>query len=270
MIVRDGEVSSSGPVDGGPSGDSTYAPNWTVDDVLDLIERAIQMGTDVDVVYDPVSGQPLDVIIDPEAVAVTPWPQLALRLQPIASLAQPTSLVARPGRDELWIAERPGRVRLVGYPSATEVISAFRNHSLEAASLTLDEALQLIDSGLPIKVVLIHDVSDGADVILDCAGVADTFKWSIPALRKGGRIAAVGIPVERVDLDFQEFVLYEKELVGVRATAGEMRHVLPLVANGSIRAKELITHRFPLEEFAEALATFNERRDGAMKVIVEP
>ena len=49
-----------------------------------------------------------------------------------------------------------------------------------------------------------------------------------------------------------------------------MRHVLPLVADGSIRAKDLITHHFPLGDFADALATFNERRDGAMKVIVEP
>jgi len=70
VIVRDGRVSSSGPVAGGPSGDSTYAPNLTIDDVLDVIERAIQEGTDVDVVYDPVIGQPLQVIIDPEAVAV--------------------------------------------------------------------------------------------------------------------------------------------------------------------------------------------------------
>jgi L-iditol 2-dehydrogenase len=110
----------------------------------------------------------------------------------------------------------------------------------------------------------------GADVILDCAGVPDTFRWSIPALRKGGRVAAVGIPVEDVALDFQELVLYEKELVGVRATAGEMRHVLPLVADGRIRAKDLITHRFSLDDFQDALTTFNERKDGAMKVIIEP
>jgi L-iditol 2-dehydrogenase len=83
-------------------------------------------------------------------------------------------------------------------------------------------------------------------------------------------MAAVGIPVESVELDLQELVLYEKELVGVRATAGEMRRVLPLVADGRIRAGDLVTHRFPLENFEEALATFNERRDGAMKVIVEP
>lgn len=81
-----------------------------------------------------------------------------------------------PGYEPLYLAREigeldPGRVRLVGYPSATEVISAFKNHSLEAASLTLDEALQLLDSGLPIKVVLVHDVSHGADVILARPGI---------------------------------------------------------------------------------------------------
>jgi L-iditol 2-dehydrogenase len=89
-------------------------------------------------------------------------------------------------------------------------------------------------------------------------------------LRKGGRCAAVGIPVEDLTLSLQDLVLYEKELVGVRATAGEMRRVIPLVADGRIRVKELHTHTFPLTDFATALETFNERRDGAMKVVVEP
>ena len=116
----------------------------------------------------------------------------------------------------------------------------------------------------------LHLAGLGADVVLDCAGVSDSFRWSISSLRKGGRAAAVGIPVGGTELDLQELVLYEKELVGVRASAGEMRHVIPLVSDGRIRAAELVTHRFPLDDFAEALATFNERKDGAMKVIVEP
>lgn len=69
VTVRNGEVSSSEPLTD-QSQDSTYAPTLTVGDLLDLIERAIQDGTDVDVGYDPIIGQPLDVIIDPEAVAV--------------------------------------------------------------------------------------------------------------------------------------------------------------------------------------------------------
>ena len=56
----------------------------------------------------------------------------------------------------------------------------------------------------------------------------------------------------------------------MRASSGEMPHVIPLVADGRIRVKELHAHTFPLSEFEEAVDTFNERRQGALKVIIEP
>jgi L-iditol 2-dehydrogenase len=49
-----------------------------------------------------------------------------------------------------------------------------------------------------------------------------------------------------------------------------MVHVTPLVEGGRVRVGELITHHFPLADFAEAVDTFNERRDGALKVILQP
>ena len=110
----------------------------------------------------------------------------------------------------------------------------------------------------------------GADVILECAGVAQTYQWSLEMVRKGGRIASVGIPVEDVKLSLQQLVLYEFELVGVRASAGEMVTVTPLVVEGHIRVGELITHHFALKDFAEAIDTYNERRDGALKIILQP
>jgi L-iditol 2-dehydrogenase len=110
----------------------------------------------------------------------------------------------------------------------------------------------------------------GVDVALDCAGVPDSFRWSIAMLRRGGRCAAVGIPVDDVNMSFQDLVLYEKGLVGARESAGGIHRVIPLVIDGRIRVKELHTHTFGLEDSAEGLATFNERRDGAIKVIIEP
>ena len=154
------------------------------------------------------------------------------------------------------------RVIVIGKPSI----------DCDRLELAADMGFETIDYTGDDPIAAIRETTGGlgADVILDCAGVPETFQWSIAALRKGGRCAAVGIPVEGVALDLQELVLYEKELVGVRATAGEMRHVIPLVANGRIRAKKLITHHFSLEEFGEALDTFNNRRGCAMKVIIEP
>lgn len=57
-------------------------------------------------------------------------------------------------------------IRLLDYPSASEVIRAFRNKSLDAAALTLDEVLSLHQANIQADVVLVLDVSDGGDVIV--------------------------------------------------------------------------------------------------------
>jgi L-iditol 2-dehydrogenase len=49
-----------------------------------------------------------------------------------------------------------------------------------------------------------------------------------------------------------------------------MPRAIQLAATGRIRLAELVTHRFGLEDFAQAYETFTERRDGALKVIVYP
>ena len=110
----------------------------------------------------------------------------------------------------------------------------------------------------------------GADVALECAGVPTAIGWAVGMLRRGGRCAVVGIPTTTVELALQRLVLDELELVGCRATAGEMRRVMPLVEQGRVRVRELVTHRFPLTRYAEAIATFNDPASGAIKIIVSP
>ncbi len=110
----------------------------------------------------------------------------------------------------------------------------------------------------------------GADVVLECAGVPATIEWALEMLRRGGRCAAVGIPTQGVEIAMQRLVLDELELVGSRASAGEMRRVMPLVEQGRMRVGELITHHYPLTEYEQALATFNDRASGAIKIVVQP
>jgi glucose/arabinose dehydrogenase len=45
--------------------------------------------------------------------AAGPWGELDLTLEPVGALAQPIALASRPGSDDLWLAERDGRVRLI-------------------------------------------------------------------------------------------------------------------------------------------------------------
>jgi L-iditol 2-dehydrogenase len=110
----------------------------------------------------------------------------------------------------------------------------------------------------------------GADVVLECAGVPEMVEGALEMLRRGGRCAAVGIPTVGVEIAMQKLVLDELELVGSRASAGEMRRVMPHVEQGRMRVREMITHRFPLDRYEEALATFNDRSSGAIKIVVAP
>ncbi len=75
-----------------------------------------------------------------------------------------------PGYEPLYLAENmgwlPQPVQLVELVDASQVIQAFRNRALDAAALTLDEVLLLEQDGIPVRVVAVLDVSDGADVIL--------------------------------------------------------------------------------------------------------
>jgi len=89
-------------------------------------------------------------------------------------------------------------------------------------------------------------------------------------VRKGGRVAVIGIPLEDAHVPMPRTVLDEIDIVGVRAAAGEVPRAIELAARGRIRLRELITHRYALEDFADAYATFTQRRDGALKVIVRP
>ena len=111
----------------------------------------------------------------------------------------------------------------------------------------------------------------GAHVAIDTGGTADSIRQAVDVLRKGGRVAFTGVPTESdTALPMQKIVLEEIELYGVRANQNEMEEVIPLIISGRVRVKPLVTHTFPLEDYGQALHTFAERIDGALKVLVKP
>ncbi len=67
-------------------------------------------------------------------------------------------------RDEgLYDAEN---INLVEFRSATQVIHALQSGAINAAGLTLDEALQVVDAGVDVQVVSVLDYSNGADALI--------------------------------------------------------------------------------------------------------
>jgi L-iditol 2-dehydrogenase len=122
----------------------------------------------------------------------------------------------------------------------------------------------------PVQAVREATNNLGVDVALECSGAPEAVAQGVEMVRKGGRVAVIGIPLTEASLPMPRTVLDEIDVVGVRATAGDMPRAIELAATGRIRLGELITHRYSLEDFADAYTTFTERTDGALKVSVRP
>ena len=80
------------------------------------------------------------------------------------------------GSEPLYLARELGRldptvVQLVEYPSASEVLRAFRNQAIDGMVISLDELFGLAVDGLHPRVVLVVDVSHGADVVVGRPGM---------------------------------------------------------------------------------------------------
>lgn len=76
-----------------------------------------------------------------------------------------------PGYETLYLAREQGllnprEIKLVELPSAFDVMDAIRLGHLEGGALTLDETLTLISEGQDLVIVLVFDISTGADVIM--------------------------------------------------------------------------------------------------------
>jgi NitT/TauT family transport system substrate-binding protein len=80
------------------------------------------------------------------------------------------------GSEPLYLARELGHldpevVQLVEYPSASEVLRAYRNQAIDGMVISLDELFGLAVDGLQPRVILVVDVSHGADVVVGRAGM---------------------------------------------------------------------------------------------------
>ncbi len=88
-------------------------------------------------------------------------------------------------------AERlPSRVVLMEGRSTPPVMEALRIGTIDAAAMTLDEAIRIANEGVPVSIVLALDVSNGADVML--ASTAEIAKAGPRGRRVGVETGAVG------------------------------------------------------------------------------
>jgi len=99
-----------------------------------------------------------------------------------------------PGYEPIYLAREIGYLpaqlaNILELPSADITLESFRNRSVDMATLTLDETLELLASGVKLRILFVMDGSNGADAVMATPAVKTL------ANLKGRRIAIENIPL---------------------------------------------------------------------------
>ncbi|MDR3230342.1 MAG: zinc-binding dehydrogenase, partial [Synergistaceae bacterium] len=112
----------------------------------------------------------------------------------------------------------------------------------------------------------------GVDECFECSGAPGTFNQAVRMVRRGGVVTLLGVATDDVmePLPFKYVTHNEITIHGSRANPNVSWKVLSLISRGNIAVRDMVTHTYPLEKFAEGLDTFVRRRDNVMKVVFLP
>jgi L-iditol 2-dehydrogenase len=170
-----------------------------------------------------------------------PGPIGIFAMQIAKAMGSKTIMVGR--RERLQSARKLGADHVVDYEGVKDVVAAVRE----------------ITGGI------------GADEVFECAGTQEAVIQSVRCAKKSGHVAFVALPTtDEMLIPVKTLVMNQIAVHGSRANPNCSAKVLELMSRGRINAKDMITHRFSLDEIHEAMRTFVDRIDGAMKVVVQP
>lgn len=109
------------------------------------------------------------------------------------------------------------------------------------------------------------------DAVLEMSGNRIGIQVALDAARISGKIIAFGIPKEKIAIDWGKYLI-DKEL-SIQSVFGRMiwdtwKETTELLSSGKIDLTRIITHRFPLSEFEEAMKVMKSGECG--KILLSP
>ena len=110
----------------------------------------------------------------------------------------------------------------------------------------------------------------GVKRVMETTGTAEGIRNACFSTARGGCISLVGFPKEDVPIPVKKLVMDEIEFVGNRANPNTLEKAISVADNYRDELAMLITHVFPLSEYAKALDIFERRAENSLKVMLKP
>ncbi|MBA8829634.1 zinc-dependent alcohol dehydrogenase [Alpinimonas psychrophila] len=115
-------------------------------------------------------------------------------------------------------------------------------------------------------------ISQDFDVVVEAAGAADAVTTAVASANRGGRIVLLGFPGHgvTVPLPIDDIVNGDLTMAGSFGyTSSAWAHVVALLNAGRLDFTFLVTHRYPLAKFAEAISALRHSTGQRGKVILD-
>lgn len=129
----------------------------------------------------------------------------------------------------------------------------------------------------PVKEIMKITNGRGVDVAIEAIGLQESFENCVKCTRVGGTISSLGVypaHLGNIGVPLQDFGfgIADKKIVSTLCPGGKerMRRLISLVKNERVNLRQLITHRFSLDEIQEAYRIFSNQLDGVIKVTITP
>jgi 2-desacetyl-2-hydroxyethyl bacteriochlorophyllide A dehydrogenase len=120
----------------------------------------------------------------------------------------------------------------------------------------------------------VHDLTGGvgADIVIETSGYPASSAIVLDVVRKEGKVAHIGWANDLPPLPVIPIMAKTLTIFGVGGNGGrgQYERSLELVRSGRIDLAPMVTHRFSLDDIAEAFDTAASKAGGAVKVIVTP
>ena len=114
------------------------------------------------------------------------------------------------------------------------------------------------------------DQPRGFDVVIDCTGVTEAIKDGLKHVMPSGTFLQFGVANKDAKVEIEPFWVYNKEItiVGSMAVLHSFDRAVELFASGVLNTDVMISDRYSLENYADALTAFKSGK--GRKTIVLP
>jgi len=152
----------------------------------------------------------------------------------------------------------------------TMISTKYEHQAKLAERLGADHVIRISSQDLREEAKLITGGS-GVDAVIDTLASAQTFDDALVIVRKAGTVCLVGGYTKPFEVQLRPIVDKELHILGslcygYSRLKTDFEASIELIASKRVDVASIVTHRFPLEEIAEAFRVAADKTSGSVKV----